>query len=108
MARLDKQLEAWQTARDIRAFVGEARTLFAEGAGPPTEETDEYLNWALKRADDLDPLRELRAEVRDPARTSQRLPTDSDPLLHDRDEAAEDDLDDETDDTPEEALNTES
>jgi hypothetical protein len=37
--RLDKQLKAWQMARDIRKFVGEARALFAEGGGAPIQET---------------------------------------------------------------------
>jgi hypothetical protein len=57
--RLDKQLASWRAASEIRAFVREARELFERGAGPPAQETDEYLNWALGRADELDPVSAL-------------------------------------------------
>jgi hypothetical protein len=61
--RLEKQLTSWRAASEIRAFVREARELFECGEGPPTQKTNEYLNWALKRADALDPLRDIRRAI---------------------------------------------
>jgi hypothetical protein len=59
VARLEKHLASWQTARDIRAFVAEARAVLADGNKQPAQESNEYLKWALPRAHEVDPLHEL-------------------------------------------------
>lgn len=49
------QLECWRLARDIRAYVTEALDLGGD--------FDEELRWALRYADHVDPLEDLRNDV---------------------------------------------
>ena len=60
---LNDWLLRWRTAREIRAFVAEARDLIAQGKDEATSETDDHLEWALVRADEIDPLTKLRAKA---------------------------------------------
>ena len=60
---LQQQLSGWRMARDVRAFVAEARELIVQAKEEPTPETDAYLKWALTRAEQLDPLTKLRKKA---------------------------------------------
>ena len=60
---LQQQLAGWRMARDVRAFVAEARELLAQAKEKPTSETAAYLKWALTRAAQADPLTKLREKA---------------------------------------------
>jgi hypothetical protein len=57
--RLNTHLKAWRTAREIRAFVDDARRVLGGKQAAP--ETETYLRWAQNRADAIDPCRNLRS-----------------------------------------------
>jgi hypothetical protein len=64
--RIQEDMEGWRLARDIRAFVAEAMKMVADAdckitKGGPLEES---LDWALAYAERVDPLAQLRADLR--------------------------------------------
>ena len=60
---LQQQLSGWRMARDVRAFVTEARELISQAKDEATPDTDAYLKWAPTRAEEMDPLMKLRAKA---------------------------------------------
>jgi len=56
--RLERQVESWTKARQVREFIDEVERR-AETKGKPTEpgtELGEWIAWARRHADRLDPL----------------------------------------------------
>ena len=66
--RLSQELSGWRGAAEIRAYVAEVRRLVSTGSTATTE-MDQWLQWALKRADNLDPLSTLRRKSGSPVPT---------------------------------------
>jgi hypothetical protein len=62
VANLSRDVERWQRASALRAYVAEARALLAARGKEGSLELDGYFAWALARADRLDPLPSLIAQ----------------------------------------------
>ncbi len=60
--RLDEELSGWHAAAEIRAYVANVRDLLAR-TSTATTRLEPWLQWALRRADDLDPLAGWRSRV---------------------------------------------
>jgi len=67
VAKLRGTLAEWREAHDVRAFIAEARAIAAAGDQEIVEGSrlDTFLRWASAHADRIDPLRDLRREVRE-------------------------------------------
>jgi hypothetical protein len=66
---LDEFLERWRRCKDIREFASQIRGMVKAHTGKLTEqgELQQYVAWMLKYADDIDPLRGVRARLLQPA-----------------------------------------
>jgi hypothetical protein len=57
LAKLEEMAANWRRARNIREFVGAAREAHAaDTALSASSNVEDYLGWALKKADQIDPL----------------------------------------------------
>jgi hypothetical protein len=65
VADLRDTLAAWREARDIRAFIAEARAIVAAGGLEvrPASRLDDFTRWATAQADRIDPHRGIREAV---------------------------------------------
>ncbi len=66
---LREDVEAWELARSIRAYVADAHAIVAAGGCALCDDSElaSHLRWAAGYADRLDPFAGLRAEVAEPA-----------------------------------------
>lgn len=68
VAELEQDAERWRRAEAIRAYVAAART----AADPKDEQRPEWLDWALRQADRLDPLSESPPSILDTPETEMQ------------------------------------
>lgn len=76
-ARLREEIDRWDLARSIRAYVAETRAIVAAGGCTLIEDSDlaRDLRWAAAYADRIDPLASLRAEVAERAMATSLSPS---------------------------------
>ena len=62
---LERQVEAWTKSQQIRTFVEAVRTVAVQKDGKimPGSDLEKWMEWAVRMADRIDPLRDMRESI---------------------------------------------